>query len=88
MDLNHKFMEMDPTFALDRCLFIEQVHQHGFAAPAPAIQIQALGRVFPSPRQTQLCLPSPGIVRRSIVGQRFEQALQFFRRQGLAGISF
>eukprot|EP01136_Pigoraptor_vietnamica_P006104 Opistho-1_new@38618 len=41
MDVEHEGVEMDPPFALDVQLVVEQVHQHRFAAPDRAPQIHA-----------------------------------------------
>ena len=39
VDFEHKGMEMDPAFLVDLKEFVEQVHQHGFAATYTAPQI-------------------------------------------------
>ena len=44
LDFQHEFVEVDPAFAGDRGGIEEQVHEHGFAAPDAAKEIQAARR--------------------------------------------
>ena len=44
MHLIHEFMEMHPPLFADRHRRIEQIHQHGLAAPDLTVEVQSLDR--------------------------------------------
>jgi hypothetical protein len=58
MHLGHELMEVDATLLFDWGDFKEEVHQHTFAAPNPAIKINTLRRRFwPAKQEPRFARP-------------------------------
>jgi hypothetical protein len=86
MDFQHEGMEMDAAFGLDWRRGEEHIHQHGFAAPHIAIDIEALRRRLSAAAQAKALHPAFVALGR-VVFQSIVQRLQLFRRQLLRRIA-
>jgi hypothetical protein len=71
VDLQHEFLEMRPPLALARHGGKEQVHQEGFAAPDPAMNVQARRTVLFAAMGGQ---PAEGAFLRSV--SRYREAVE------------
>ncbi len=89
MHLLHEGMEVDVLlgFRVDRAVGEEQVHQHGFAAPDAAPEIEALGRRFLAAAQRQPGAPAGAAHLAAVFGERVGERLQPAHGGGLDRIA-
>ena len=81
--LQHEFVEMDAALAVHRDRVEEQVHQHAFAAPDAAVDVEALRRIGTAAGETQALFPAGDADPAGIPFQGVMEALELLRRQFL-----
>ena len=89
MNVEHEGVKMDPPLALDRRRLEEEVHQHRFAAPDPAREIEPLGLSrlhLAPPAKAEARHPAFVAGGGPVAGQGMGQRLQLLHRQFLVGI--